>query len=258
MPIIVSFVSQKGGVGKSTLARALAAVSGHFMRVRLADLDEQQETVLHWERAREQDGRRPPCEVAGYNNVGEAIAQSGDVELLVIDAPARTNRQILELAAYSHLVVQPTGASADDLRPAVLLFHELVKAGIPKARLAAAICRTMSDTEEAAARAYMQAAGYSVLEGSIPEKPKYREAQNRGASITETTIAKLNQRADVLMEALRSGGVFPNDRATASGWRASPKSPIGRLSNAQPRFARSVPVGSLKPNAARMTSPTGK
>jgi chromosome partitioning protein len=29
MPIVVAFVSQKGGVGKSTLARALLAVAAH-------------------------------------------------------------------------------------------------------------------------------------------------------------------------------------------------------------------------------------
>ena len=102
----------------------------------------------------------------------------------------------------SDLIVQPTGASADDLRPAVLLFHELVKAGIPRERLIGAICRIMSDTEEAAARGYLQAAGYDVLPGSIPERPTYREAQNRGAAITETKLAQLNERADTLMEAL--------------------------------------------------------
>ena len=43
---------------------------------------------------------------------------------------------------------------------------------------------------------HVQAAGYEVLAGSIPEKPKFREAHNRGAANTETTNAKLNRRAD--------------------------------------------------------------
>ncbi len=60
----------------------------------------------------------------------------------------------------------------------------------------------MSDTEEAAARGYLQSAGYAVLPGSIPERQSYREAQNRGAAITETRIRRLNERADALMEAL--------------------------------------------------------
>ena len=202
MPIIVSFISQKGGVGKSTLARALAAVGAYGMRVRLADLDTQQATVVEWERTRKKNESGPSCEVVAYASAREAVAESPDVELLIIDAPAGANRETLEFAQLSDLIVQPTGASADDLRPAVLLFHELVKAGIPRERLVGAICRVMSDTEEAAARGYLRAAGYDVLPGSIPERPTYREAQNRGAAITETKLAQLNERADTLMEAL--------------------------------------------------------
>lgn len=47
MASVVAFVSQKGGVGKSTLARALAreAAAGG-LRVKVADLDTQQEPPL--------------------------------------------------------------------------------------------------------------------------------------------------------------------------------------------------------------------
>ncbi len=39
-PVIVGFVSQKGGTGKSTLARALGAVvAGAGLKVKIADLD---------------------------------------------------------------------------------------------------------------------------------------------------------------------------------------------------------------------------
>ena len=156
MPIIISFISQKGGVGKSTLARALAAVASYSMRVRLADLDHRQATVSEWQKTRVASAGYPACEVTAYKSVEEALSASADHELLIFDAPAGASRQTLELARISDLIVQPTGASADDLRPAVLLFHELVKARIPKERLAAAICRTMSDTEDAAARGYVR------------------------------------------------------------------------------------------------------
>jgi chromosome partitioning protein len=202
MPIVVSFISQKGGVGKSTLARALAAVAAHVLRVRLADLDAKQATVIEWNRARNTNAGHPDCEVVAYRSVEAALAASEHVDLLICDAPAGANRQTLEIARASDLVVQPSGASADDLRPAVLLFHEFVKAGIPHERLLSAICRTMSDTEEAAARGYLQSAGYAVLPGSIPERTTYRVAQNRGAAITETRVRRLNDRADALMEAL--------------------------------------------------------
>lgn len=202
MPVIVSFVSQKGGVGKSTLARGLLAVAAHTMKARLADLDPQQGSVVAWERARRRNEAGPPCEVVPYATAGEALGASADVDLLIIDTPARTSRATLEIARHSHLVVQPTGASADDLLPTILTFHELMKEGVPKERLAVAICRVLSDGEEATVRAYVEDAGYEVMAGAIFERIAYREAQNRGQAITETKFAKLNGQADALMEAL--------------------------------------------------------
>lgn len=219
--MVVSFLSQKGGVGKSTLARALAAVTAHVMHVRLGDLDPQQASVVEWNRVRTKDAAGPTCEVVPYETITDAIDNSADVELLIIDAPARANRSTLEMAQHSHLVVQPTGASADDLRPTVLLFHELVKAGIPRSRLAAAICRVANEPEEAAARAYMQAAGYDVLDGAIYEHTGYRQAQNRGRAVTETETAKLNERAEALMEALLDKVTKEVDAVEAPAGKAS-------------------------------------
>ena len=202
MPVIVSFVSQKGGVGKSTLARALLAVTAHCMKVRLADLDPQQGSVVAWEQVRRRHPDAPHGEVVPYATVADALLHGGDIDLLIVDMPARTNRSTLEVARRSHLIVQPTGPSADDLRPAILTFHELVKEGIPKERLAIAICRVLSEGEEATVRSYVQAAGYQALAGAIPERIAYREAQNRGRAITETGLDTLNAHAEKLMEDL--------------------------------------------------------
>ena len=54
MAVVVAFVSQKGGTGKSTLARALAAIVAHVgLSVRIADLDPLQNTVIEWEKLRQ-------------------------------------------------------------------------------------------------------------------------------------------------------------------------------------------------------------
>ncbi|MBS0270682.1 MAG: AAA family ATPase, partial [Proteobacteria bacterium] len=67
MPLIVSFVSQKGGVGKSTLARALAAVGATGrLRVKLADLDIQQQTAVRWGKARQQRAAASRVEVGAF------------------------------------------------------------------------------------------------------------------------------------------------------------------------------------------------
>ena len=203
MPVVVAFISQKGGVGKSTLARALAAVAAHArLKVMVADLDPRQHTVLYWEKSRCDNKIAPSLTVEAYDDVEDARAAAARCDLLIIDAPGHVDQGTLEIARIAHLIVQPTGAGLDDLRPAVLVFHELVKAGIPKTRLALAMCRVLEEDEEAAARVYLGEAGYEVLVGSIPERSAYRAAQNSGRALTETTEKSLTKRADTLIEAL--------------------------------------------------------
>ena len=136
----------------------------------------------------------------------EAIASVEDDELLIVDAPAHANRGTLEIAQAATLIVQPSGASLDDLRPAVLLFHELVAAGVPRDRLVVALCRILTQTEEDMARSYVMKAGYDVLPGCVPERSAYREAHNRGQAVTETKHKALNARVDILwLPAVSSG-----------------------------------------------------
>jgi hypothetical protein len=86
---------------------------------------------------------------AGQDRV--AIIAGDAADLLVIDGPARASAGTLELARQSDLVVQPSGCGLDDLRPAVLLFHELLAAGIPRERLRN-VERELSEAESAAQR----------------------------------------------------------------------------------------------------------
>jgi chromosome partitioning protein len=202
-PVSVGFVSQKGGTGKSTLARALGAVvAAAGLKVRIADLDPQQKTVLEWEKLRQQNATVPALAVEGFENAADAIASAEADELLIIDAPAHANRGTLEIAQAATLIVQPSSASIDDLRPAVLLFHELVDAGIPRERLVVALCRILTVAEEELARGYLAKAGYDVLPGYIPERAAYREAHNRGHAVTETAHKALNDRVEELMDGL--------------------------------------------------------
>ena len=135
-------------------------------------------------------------------DAADAAERAGPCDLLILDTPGGVNDDTLAVAHMAHLVVQPTGPTLDDLHPTVLLFHELVAAGIPKSHLVAALCRVLDEDEEAAARAYLEEAGYEVLDGSIPESITYRVAHNRGRSLTETDEQSFNERADALIEAL--------------------------------------------------------
>ena len=203
MATIIGIISQKGGVGKSTIARALAreaAKSG--LAVKIADLDTQQGTSVNWHRRRLEGNVEPAFSVEAFKTAEQALAQADRYDLLIIDAPARASEGTRRIAQKADLVVQPTNPALDDLHPAVLVFHELVKEGIPKSRLVFALNHILTDPEAVAARAYLEEAGYAVLDGYIPSKPSYRAAQNDGRAITETRYPALNAKADELIQSL--------------------------------------------------------
>jgi chromosome partitioning protein len=203
MGAIIGFVSQKGGVGKSTLARGIgreAAAGG--LSVKIADLDIQQGTSVNWYRRRLEASIEPIFSVESFKTAAQALKLASQFDYLIIDGPARASAATLEIARAASLIVQPTGSSVDDLEPAVLTFHELVRDGISRDILVFALSRVGTDAEEIEARAYIKQAGYAVLDGSIQERPAYRQASNVGLSITETRYPQLNKRADTLIQAM--------------------------------------------------------
>ena len=123
MPVVVAFISQKGGVGKSTLARALAAVAAHArLKVMVADLDPRQHTVLHWEKSRRDNKIAPSLTVEAYDDAEVARVAAAKHDLLIIDAPGHVDEGTFEIARVAHLIVQPTGAA--DVRNAVTFARE--------------------------------------------------------------------------------------------------------------------------------------
>ncbi|MBN9352721.1 MAG: AAA family ATPase, partial [Hyphomicrobium denitrificans] len=75
MPVVVSFVGQKGGVGKSTLARAFAAIAARGkLKVKLADLDVNQQTSVRWARTRSAGGNGYPVEAEAYTTFDDVLA----------------------------------------------------------------------------------------------------------------------------------------------------------------------------------------
>jgi chromosome partitioning protein len=216
--MVIAFISQKGGVGKSTLARTLAAVAAHAkLKVRVADLDERQSTLLRWARARKENRIIPSINVQGYANLKDAIDDAANDDLLIVDAAGHVSSDTVELARKADVIVQPTGPSLDDLHPAVLVFHGLVENGIAREHMAFALCRIGSHDEEDAARHYLEEAGYEVLRGAISEQVGYRQALNRGQGLTETNEKSLNEKADDLLEALLEKIAEQFDVATRRG-----------------------------------------
>ena len=200
MATIVAFVGQKGGIGKSTLSRALATSAARAgLSVRTADLDPQQATITVWAQARERQKLSPPIKVDRFHSAKEALDSVGDEEFFVIDTPCAISDQIADVAAQAAVVVQPTSPTVDDLYPAVLVFHALERMGTPREKLAFALCRTLADEEALEARTYLEGLGYAVLAGDIPERLEYRKAMNQGRAITEADQEELSTRAETMM-----------------------------------------------------------
>jgi len=201
--MIVGFVSQKGGVGKSSLARAFGVLLTQAgWKVRIADLDEQQETVLQWSRDRAEAGIEPAVDVRLYESCRAALGDSGDVDILLIDGPARATKDTHGIAGVSHLIVQPSSGTKDDTKPAAALYTVLEEAGIPKAKMVIALSRITAVTEEREGRAFFAAHGYRVLEGAIYTRRSYQSAQNEGLTILETIYDSLNRHTAQLLDDL--------------------------------------------------------
>jgi len=200
MTSVVAFISQKGGVGKSTLARALVASA---MRVGLAvktvDLDPQQATIAVWAQARERYKVSPSIKVEAFASAKDVLPIAGSEQIHVIDTRGTIRDEVTEIAAYAQLLVQPTSPTVDDLYPAVLVFRALENVGISRNKLVFALCRTLATDEASDARAYLTGLGYRVLAGDVPEHLEYRKAMNEGRAITEVTQPFLAARAETMI-----------------------------------------------------------
>lgn len=204
MAVIIGMVSQKGGVGKSTLSRLIAreyATSG--WKVKIADLDVSQGTSTDWKQRREQSALQPEVAVEPFRTVEQALRVGSLYDLLVFDGPPHSMAGTKEIARASDIVVLPCGLSLDDLKPMVLLAHELAEAGISPDKIAFALCRVGDrENEITEARSYIEKAGYTVLRGEIPERTAYRRASDEGRALSETSHPSLRSRAEHLAQSI--------------------------------------------------------
>ena len=197
MAYIVGMVSQKGGVGKSTLARLMArefTVGG--LRTKIADLDTQQQTCTNWAGRRAENGISPEIQVQSFGSIKSALGEVPHFDALILDGKPNASEQTIDIAQAADLVVIPTGQTIDDLHPGVILAHTLCKKGLMRDRIAFAMFRTTgSRRENDAARGYLAEAGYFVFDREVPASTAYGMAADKGKAITETSFRTLNDRA---------------------------------------------------------------
>ena len=204
MTYIIGMISQKGGAGKSTLARLFAReLAQDEFTVKIADLDTQQATSTEWATDRAETGITPEIQVQPFENLRTALAEADRFDAYILDGRPHSSRQTLEIAQAAHLIVIPTGQTKDDLRPAVKLAHSLVDSGIEISRIAFALVKTTrSAAEIRAAKEYLEQTEYTLLDGFLPVSTAYGIAHDAGKTVAETSYQSLNEKAARLAQAI--------------------------------------------------------
>ena len=202
--MIISLISQKGGVGKSTLARLMAV---EFARagwdVKIADLDRLQGTSTIWKARRDREGVEPEIAVEKYATVERAIRDAERHDLMILDGPAHAEKGGKAMAIASDLVILPTGFGLDDMDAQIEAAYELEENGVSPEKLLFVFVNVHgSEREEEAARQHLRRARLNVLDAVLPEKPSIRMAHNLGRAASEVPFKSVQEKILPVVQAI--------------------------------------------------------
>ncbi|NBW26328.1 MAG: ParA family protein, partial [Betaproteobacteria bacterium] len=126
--IVASFIGQKGGVGKSALARVLAVAAAHQGKsVLIGDFDLEQLSCVEWAATRMASGIEPEVEARAAKSIKKLRRAAEGYDLLVVDTRGLADELTTDVARESDVVFLPTGTSMDDLRPTLGLAKRLAR-----------------------------------------------------------------------------------------------------------------------------------
>ena len=202
-PKIIGVVSQKGGVGKSTLCQLIASeAASQGKQAKILDFDVKQMSSVDWVRMRLERDLDPAVEAEPTKDVRKALKLNRDYDVILLDGAPGTPKRTSEMVLESDLIILPTGASRADLVPMLALARRISQMKHGAAGPFFALCRVLTDSEVADARAQIEGAGFTALDGELIERPGYRAAQNVGRSASETAFRSLNAKAKKLARAI--------------------------------------------------------
>ncbi|MDE4297108.1 ParA family protein [Phaeobacter gallaeciensis] len=196
--LVIACLSQKGGVGKSTLARLIArtyAISG--WTVKICDFNTTQLTSQKWARVRDELSVKPSIVAEAF--ISPSRLRREDFNLVVADGRPDSDQSSLDIARVSDLIILPTGLALDDLEPQLGFAKELVDKGIDAQRILFVLNKT-DDSAVALSEARDYLSDFAVAQQDIVARNSYQRAQNHGKALSEVAdhVGKLAERADLL------------------------------------------------------------
>lgn len=126
-PVIITFASSKGGVGKSTSCAAIAgAIAARGYRVAILDLDQNQ-TLYRWFRQHTPDIAGLKVVAANPDDFNAELekARGERPDVILIDIAGAYEATIIKAIAASQLVITPAKLSEPDLREAGRILSEV-------------------------------------------------------------------------------------------------------------------------------------
>jgi chromosome partitioning protein len=209
--ISIALISQKGGVGKTTLATAIAAYGAREgLRTLLIDMDPLNASAFRWaEERRKQPGPLPLVRpelahsLLTFQRVLESARHEG-VDLVIIDTPQGTGDLHFAACAGAHLVLVPCIPSFFDANAIVLTLQRAAKE--QKSVYVVFTDVAASDKSDAveATRLGLIAAAEAM---GLPEPlfaphllrsdPEHRAAAALGRAATETAAPKTRAASDM-------------------------------------------------------------
>ena len=199
----VSFVSQKGGVGKSALARLTAVGGAHRgARTLLADFDLEQLTSVEWNALRLRNSIEPEIDARAFKSLKKLRKQENGYDLVIADTRGLADNLSQEIAEASDVVFLPTGASRDDLMPTLALARRLAREGA-EGRLVIVLSKIgRSEIQLAKAIELIEDSGFELLEEHWPLRDGFQADLDAGRAGRETRNPHLHEIAERLENAI--------------------------------------------------------
>jgi chromosome partitioning protein len=202
-PVTVSFVSQKGGVGKSTLARLFAVGAAHRgHRTLLADFDLEQLTCVEWNALRLKHEVEPDIDARAFKSLRKLRKSEASIDYIVVDTRGLADTLTKEIAEDSDVVFLPTGTTGDDLRPTLALARKLARSGA-EGRLVVVLSKVgRSEPQLAKAIEAIEESGFDLLAEHWPLRDGFQADLDTGRAGRESRNPYLREAAERMEEAL--------------------------------------------------------